>query len=157
VGVAAPGRSIKMILLRTYRCLLAAGLQQYLRADLEPAGKQAEASGEAAASAGSGDAQTHDAYTTLAGYFHSPREPGGMRRIMQDDLLARTAKAEEFKPVDWKWPHPWFDNRKLKDEPVELTSRETTTAIKKSKDRLNHEYGHAEHVDALLASKMLSV
>src|SRR5690606_15229320 len=68
-----------------------------------------------------------------------------------------TAKAEEFKPVDWKGPHPWFANRKLKDEPVELTSRETTTAIKKSKDRLNHEYGHAEHVDVLLASNMISV
>jgi hypothetical protein len=137
LGVGAQGRSMKAILLRVYRCMLAAGLKQY--AD------------------GQGTESTRDAYTTVAGYFNSLRELGGMRRIAEDDLRARSAKSEDFHPEDVKGPHPWFTNRKLNDEPVELTSRESTEKIKKAKDRLNQMRGSAEHVDVLLASNMISV
>ncbi len=59
--------------------------------------------------------------------------------------------------MDFKGPHPWFKNRKLRGEPVELTSRESTENIKRSKDRLNKSYGDDGHVDVLLASNMISV
>lgn len=137
VGVAAQGRALKAILLRVYRCLLAASARAYLN----------EAVSE----------QTRDAYTTIAGYFNSLRELGGMRRIAEDELVVRCAKAEEFKPRDWQGPHPWFKNRRLKGEPVELTSREKTGAIAKSKERLNVGYGKDGFVDVLLASNMISV
>lgn len=137
LGVAAQGRSMKAILLRVYRCMLAAGLKQYTSVNA--------------------DEQTRDAYTTVAGYFNSLRELGGMRRIAEDDLRARSALAEDFKPNDYAGPHPWFSNRKVKDEPIELTSRETTAKIKQSKDRLNQMRGTDGHVDVLLASNMISV
>ena len=137
LGVGAQGRSMKAILLRVYRCLLAAGLKQY-------------ASGE-------GLEETRDAYTTVAGYFNSLRELGGMRRIAEDDLVARSLKSEEFHPVNHQGPHPWFSDRRLGGEPVELTSRESTEKIKASKDRLNQMKGTDGHVDVLLASNMISV
>ncbi len=137
VGVAAQGRAMKAILLRVYRSLLAASVRGYEEVE--------------------GAEETKDAYTTVAGYFNSLRELGGMRRIAEDDLLPRTAQAETFQPLDFKGSHPWFKNRTLRGEPVELTSRESTENIKKSKDRLNKSYGTDGHVDVLLASNMISV
>jgi hypothetical protein len=137
VGVAAQGRSMKAILLRVYRALLSASAHAYA----DPA-----LAGDAA-----------DATTTLAGYFNSLRELGGMRRIVEDELPVRCAKAESFKPLDYKLSHPWFKNRSLDAEPVELTSRESTEKIKKAKARLEQPYQSKEHVDVLLASNMISV
>jgi len=137
LGVGAQGRSMKAVLLRVYRCLLAAGLKQYSEAK--------------------GDEETRDAYTTVAGYFNSLRELGGMRRLADDELHARSPKSENFKPLSHKGPHPWFANRKLNGYPVELTSRESTGKIKESKDRLNVMKGEDGHVDVLLASNMISV
>lgn len=137
LGVAAQGRSLKAILLRVYRALLAASAHAYA----DPGMPRLAA----------------DATTTVAGYFNSLRELGGMRRIAEDELRARAEKAEEFKPLDFSLPHPWFKDRKLDSEPVELTSRESTDKIKKAKDRLEQAYDSKEHVDVLLASNMISV
>ncbi|MEN9579225.1 MAG: hypothetical protein RJA70_2234, partial [Pseudomonadota bacterium] len=137
LGVAAQGRSMKAILLRVYRSLLASSLHAY---DTPGAPEQ-----------------TKDAYTTVAGYFNSLRELGGMRRIAEDELIGRSKKAEDFHPLDFKGIHPWFKNRKVNGEPVELTSRESTDKIKKSKDRLNQAFRTDGHVDVLLASNMISV
>lgn len=135
VGVAAQGRSMKAILLRVYRVLVAAG-----------AYADAAMPGDAA-----------DATTTVTGYFNSLRELGGMRRIAEDELRVRAEKAEDFRPIDFTLEHPWFKNRRLDGEPVELTSRESTTKIKKAKDRLDKRSSDPEHVDVLLASNMISV
>lgn len=137
VGVAAQGRSMKVILLRAYRCMLAASLKAY--------------------EDGIGSEDTRDAYTTVAGYFNSLRELGGMRRIAEDDLVTRSLSAEKFIPEDFRGPHPWFKKRRLKGEPVELTSRESTGKIKESKDRLGKDWKTDGHVDVLLASNMISV
>jgi hypothetical protein len=137
LGVAAQGKSMKAILLRVYRVLLAAGAHAYANESLPR--------------------MAADAGTTLAGYFNSLRELGGMRRIAEDELRVRTAKAEDFHPLDFSGPHPWFANRKLDSEPVELTSRESTDKIKTAKDRLGKAFDHPEHVDVLLASNMISV
>lgn len=137
LGVAAQGRSMKEVLQRTYRSLLASGQKQYQTLDAPEA--------------------TRDAYTTVAGYFNSLRELGGMRRIAEDEIFSRAARSEEAQPLDHRGPHPWYKNRKLNGEPVELTSRESTAKIKESKDRLNQPKGNPEHVDILLASNMISV
>ena len=137
LGVAAPGRAMKAILLRVYRALTAGAAHAYRASPEMPS--------------------TADAYTTLAGYFNSLRELGGMRRIVDDELQVRAKEAEKFRPLDFAGEHSWFDNRKLNAEPVELTSRVKTEDIKKAKDRLSRAYGEPEHVDVVLASNMISV
>jgi hypothetical protein len=135
VGVAAPGRAMKAITLRTYVTLLAAAQKLYE----------------------TGDRDTADAYMTLAGYFNSLRELGGMRRLVEDDVRVRCGKAAERRPHNASAPHAHFATRLLQKEPVELTSREKTGTIKEAKARLAKPHSDAEHVDVLLASNMISV
>lgn len=137
VGVAATGRAMKAILLRVYVALLSAANRLY-----DPQGPEDQAA---------------DAWMTLVGYFNSLRELGGMRRLVEDEVRTRCDKAEDRRPVDWTGPHPWFRNRKVTPEPVELTSREGTGRIKSSKTRLSQPYRHADRVDVALASNMISV
>jgi hypothetical protein len=137
VGVAATGRAMKAILLRAYVALLSAANRLY-----DPQGPED---------------QTADAWMTLVGYFNSLRELGGMRRLVEDEVRTRCDKAEDRRPVDWNGPHPWFRNRKVTPEPVELTSREDTGRIKSSKARLAQTFRHPERVDVALASNMISV
>jgi len=136
VGVAAPGRSMKAILLRVYRTLLASALKAY-DPSLPPD-------------------QTADAYMTLVGYFNSLRELGGMRRLVEDEVLGRTKQAEEARPMNAKGKHLWFAKRDI-GEPVELTSREHTDAVKRTKDRLGKPVSDPGAVSVLLASNMISV
>jgi Helicase conserved C-terminal domain len=134
VGVAAQGRALKAILLRAYVTLLAAAQKQYAAAP------------EAA-----------DPYMTLAGYFNSLRELGGMRRLVEDEVRTRCLKIEDRRPLDHTGAHPWFAKRSVQNEPVELTSREHTNKIKDAKDRLAKPQADKAHVDVLLASNMISV
>jgi hypothetical protein len=138
LGVAASGRAMKAILLRVYVALLAAAHRAY-----DPG---SEAKKEQAA----------DVYMTLAGYFNSLRELGGMRRLVEDEVRTRCAQAEERRPLD-EPDHLWFRNRDLKMEPAELTSRETTAKISATKARLRRVHRDEGHVDVLLASNMISV
>lgn len=137
VGVAAQGRSMKGILLRTYVSLLAAANKRY-----DPKGPPEQAA---------------DPYMTVAGYFNSLRELGGMRRLVEDDVRIRCTMAEEKVPFDHQGPHPSQKMRNVQVEPVELTSRESTARIKEAKDRLDKPYADKDHVDVLLASNMISV
>ncbi len=136
LGVAAPGRPLKTILLRTYVALQAAAQKQY-----EPGGSEN---------------QPADAYMTLAGYFNSLRELGGMRRLVEDDVRRWCGTIEARVPFDHNGRHPWARNRIIQ-MPVELTSREKAGAIKDTKDRLSRSHAAKEHVDVLLASNMISV
>ncbi|MDI1437119.1 DISARM system helicase DrmA [Polyangium sorediatum] len=137
VGVAAQGRSMKAILLRVYRTLLAGAMKTY-DPSLSPD-------------------QTADGYMTLAGYFNSLRELGGMRRLVEDEVLGRAKQAEEARPLNAKGKHLWLANRDIGLEPVELTSREHTDAVKRTKDRLNKSWRDPEAINVLLASNMISV
>jgi hypothetical protein len=137
VGVAAQGRSMKAILIRVYRTLLAAAAKAY-----DP---------------GRPPDQEADAYMTLAGYFNSLRELGGMRRLVEDEVLARTLLAETSRPMNSVGAHLWFKHRDIGLEPVELTSREHTDAVKSTKDRLGKSIRDPESINVLLASNMISV
>ena len=136
VGVAAQGRSMKNILLRVYRTLLAAAAKEYDKA-------------------GPPD-QTADGYMTLAGYFNSLRELGGMRRLVEDEVFGQTKDAASTRPVGAVGAHRWLASREI-GEPVELTSRESTDKVKRTKDRLGKPYRDDERIDVLLASNMISV
>ena len=101
--------------------------------------------------------QTADAYMTLARYFNSLRELGGMRRLVEDEVRTRSASVEDKRPVGFTGEHPWFRNRNVSMEPVELTSREPTGKVTESKARLAKHYRREGRVDVLLASNMISV
>ncbi|MEQ1504874.1 MAG: DISARM system helicase DrmA, partial [Myxococcota bacterium] len=136
LGVAAPGRAMKAILLRTYVALLAAAGRLW-----DPTGPPD---------------QSADGYQTLVGYFNALRELGGMRRLVEDEVRTRCAKAAEKKPDDLT-ENRWVRGRTIQQEPVELTSREHTATIAKSKARLGRSYAEKDHVDVALATNMISV
>ncbi len=131
VGVAAPGRSFKVALLRVYLSMLAAGKKAY------------DEFGTAA-----------DPYTTLVGYFNSLRELGGSRRIVEDEVTSRIRGYDTRLRVGQTTGD--FAKRSL-GEVVELTSREATHMVARAKDRLACTMDKAEHVDVALATNMISV
>jgi hypothetical protein len=137
VGVAAAGRSLKNVSQRVYRTLLTAAKKVY-----DPAAPEG---------------QEADAYMTLAGYFNSLRELGGMRRIVEEEVRDRARKAEDVRPLGERGPHRWLANRDIGLEPVELTSREHTSVVKSVRDRLGHTHRAPDSIQVLLASNMISV
>lgn len=139
VGVAAAGRPIKRILISTYLALLAAAHKVY---DPSPP---------------PGTVPAGDPYMTLTGYFNSLRELGGMRRLVEDEIYARVQEHVGRSPEGWGPDNPWFSRRTIAHVPVELTSREKTTAIAKHKERLGNHFHEDQPVDVCLASNMISV
>lgn len=135
VGVAAAGRAFKAVQLRVYVTLLAAA--QKLWAEHGAA---------------------VDGYMTVLGYFNSLRELGGMRRLAEDEVRTRAKKAGERRPLDKRdAPHRWLARRDVVSDPVELTSRESTANIARTKDRLGVGHGEKGAVDVALATNMISV
>jgi len=100
-----------------------------------------------------------DAYQTALCYFNALRELGGARRIVEDEVAARTAsygsERRRLEPPD----RP-FGDRTLA-EPIELTSRVSTDQVAAAKRRLEamfgQEDGGPEPVDVALATNMISV
>jgi hypothetical protein len=139
VGVAAPGRALRAVSVRTYAVLLAAARKYF-----DPKGEPK---------------QPADPYMTLVGYFNSLRELGGMRRLVEDEVANKVKDIEEGKrPLQFIGPHPWAANRKL-ELPAELTSRESTERVKETKRRLSARRTSTdpEALDVVLASNMISV
>jgi hypothetical protein len=138
VGIAAQGRSLKVVMLRTYLALLGAAQKEW------------EAAGGA-----KNPKNPADPYMTLLGYFNSLRELGGSRRIVEDEVNARLAR--------YGWRHREnelsgsFANRKIDDEPCELTSRVSTNKVAETKARLERSFHEKERVDVVLATNMISV
>ncbi|MBZ5709393.1 DISARM system helicase DrmA [Nannocystis pusilla] len=143
VGVAAPGRALRAVIIRTYATVLAAAQLHF-----DPKGPLD---------------QPADPYMTLVGYFNALRELGGMRRLVEDEVKTRVKSfAEGKKPHHHVGPHPWAASRNL-GLPAELTSREPTERVKETKRRLATRRAaadtdkSAEPLDVVLASNMISV
>jgi hypothetical protein len=137
-GVAAQGRSPKVIFLRTYLALLGASQKAFL------------------ANGGLNNPKNPaDPYMTLTGYFNSLRELGGCRRIAEDEVRSRLKDYGDRLRVGET--SGLFAKRELK-EVVELTSRISTSAVSKAKDRLAKAFlPKADCVDIALATNMISV
>ncbi len=137
IGVAAQGRSLKVVLLRAGLAVLSAGQTAWAQAG------------------GRSPANPADPYMTLLGYFNSLRELGGSRRIVEDELrsrLAEYAQRRRLDPVDHL-----FSRREIDYEVLELTSRVPTNEVAVAKRRLALPFAGAEHVDVALATNMISV
>ncbi len=139
VGIAAQGRNLKVVLLRTYLALLSAGQKVW-----QESGGVRNSDNPA------------DPYMTLLGYFNSLRELGGSRRIVEDEVRSRLGdyglrrRRKDMEQL-------LFANRKNFAEPRELTSRVSTNEVADTKRRLALAFQDKERVDVALATNMISV
>ncbi len=138
VGVAAQGRSIKVLQLRASLALMSAAQVAYVR----EGGKKNKAN-------------PADPYMTLLAYFNSLRELGGSRRIVEDEVrtrLGQYAMRKRIEPVD-----ELFTDRTISYDVLELTSRVSTGDVAGAKRRLALPFHEIEYVDTALATNMISV
>lgn len=138
IGVAAQGRSLKVVLLRTALALLSAGQHAWNQAG----GKKSHPN-------------PADPYMTLLGYFNSLRELGGTRRIIEDEVRTRLSEyglRRRLEPED-----RLFADRQIDFEVLELTSRVNTNRVAEAKRRLALQSSDDEGVDVALATNMISV
>ena len=139
VGIAAQGRNLKVVLLRTYLALLSAGQKMW-----QECGGSRNTENPA------------DPYMTLVGYFNSLRELGGSRRIVEDEVRTRLVdygRRRRRRDMDQRL----FADRKQFAEPRELTSRVSTNNVADTKRRLDLPFREKERVDVALATNMISV
>jgi hypothetical protein len=136
MGVAAPGRSPKVLFLRAVTTLLAAARRAWEGAGAKRAGNPA------------------DPYMTLVAYFNALRELGSARRIVEDEVRTRLTGYGNRRRIGTTTP-PFVD-RRLGD-PIELTSREGTARVADAKRRLETEFAGDRPVDVALATNMISV
>ncbi len=139
LGVAAQGRNLKVVFLRTMLALMAAAQ----RAWVDNGGAQ-------------NPENPADPYMTVLGYFNSLRELGGSRRIVEDEIATRlkdyASRRRRVGVVDTLFA----DGRRI-TEPRELTSRVSTNEVADTKRRLSLPFRQKEHVDVALATNMISV
>lgn len=137
VGVAAQGRSPKVIMLKAYLALLGAAQKAYVKA-----GK-------------SDPSNPADPYMTLLGYFNSLRELGGARRLIEDEVGNRLLGYVNRKRVGET--EGLFNSRKIAADVVELTSRVSTDKVSEAKRRLALAFSEKQRVDVAIATNMISV
>lgn len=136
VGIAAQGRSPKVIMLKTYLALLGAAQKAFKTAKADPSNPA-------------------DPFMTLLGYFNSLRELGGARRLIEDEVgnrLMGYADRQRVGEADGL-----FDNRKIATDVVELTSRVSTDKVSEAKRRLALPFSEKDRVDVAIATNMISV
>jgi hypothetical protein len=138
VGLAAQGRSLKVVLLRAALSLLSAAQVAY-----EHDGGRNNRNNVA------------DPYMTLLGYFNSLRELGGSRRIIEDEVRTRVEQYSRRRRIE---PNErLFTNRTIGYDVLELTSRVSTGDVASAKRRLSLPVYEDERVDTALATNMISV
>ncbi len=138
LGLAAQGRSMKVLLLRSALALLSAAEQLYRDAG------------------GPDPRNPADPYMSLLGYFNSLRELGGSRRIIEDEVFVQAAYRWKRNRLDP--PQRLFAPRTIKRDPVELTSRVSTNRVSQAKRQLGTDFTEKnQRVDVALATNMISV
>jgi hypothetical protein len=137
LGIAAQGRSMKVVLLRASLALLSSAQTLYQ------------------ANGGRVPENPADPYMTLLGYFNSLRELGGSRRIVEDEVKSRLElywKRRRIEPED-----KLFSTRFIRHSPLELTSRVETDEVAEAKQKLAADFSTDDRVDVALATNMISV
>jgi hypothetical protein len=137
VGLSAPGRNLKGVLLRSYLALMAAAQKAWNEHK------------------GMGATNPADPYMTLLGYFSNLKELGVTRSILEDELGAQLPDFAENRAIDGA-DNP-FASRGRPEAPHELTSRVNTAEISRTKELLSRPYADREHLDVALATNMISV
>jgi hypothetical protein len=135
VGVGAPGRNQKALMVRVYSTLLSAAYRCW---QVSP--------------------KSADAFNSLVAYFNTLRELGGAARLVREEVAPRAGLLEIRRAVQ-DADGGLFRKRELGLDVYELTSRLTTDQIRKAKDRFAAAYKSevGGRNDVLLASSMISV
>ena len=139
LGVCAPGRRLKAVLIRVYVAFLAAGQTLY------------ERYGEAA-----------DPWMTLVGYFNAMQELAGMRRLCEDDVRTRLGKMDQRglarRPFGPSSIEELTSRLSAADIPKRLDQLERVFDPVEEQRRRRRDKGAAPRpIDALLATNMISV
>ena len=138
LGIAATGRSPKVVMQRVLLTL--AGAAQ--RAFLEAGGKHTKDN-------------PADPYMTLLAYFNAIRELGGGRRIIEEEVQNTLRTYGVRKRVGER--SGLFRDRSGSSEVMELTSRISTGRVAEARRRLEVPFGEPESVAWAIATNMISV
>ncbi len=147
VGLCAPGRNVKALLLRASLAVMSSAELAYKTSEKER--KAQRRRGESASP------NPADPYMTLLGYFNTIKELGISRRLIEEELTSQLATHGERKRLGDDEER--YANRKIDNIPVELTSRVSTTEVSGTKDRLARSFDEKAKVDVALATNMISV
>jgi hypothetical protein len=137
LGVAAQGRSLKRVLLRTMLTLMSRAEALYR-------------------SGGDEEMDAVDPYMTTLGYFNSLRELGGSRRIVEDEVLMQLDRYSNRRRLDP--PEKLFSDRTIDMVHIkELTSRVSTNEVSATKEKIGKPHNTDQGCDVVLATNMISV
>ncbi len=139
VGIAAQGRSPKVMMRKAWLALMGAAQRAYLD--------------------NGGDANPNnpaDPYMTVLGYFNNLRELGGARRILEEEVQSTVKGYGGRKRVGES--DGLFADRERFSEVIELTSRVSTNQVAEARRRLESPFHQInDRVDCALATNMVSV
>ena len=148
VGLSAPGRNVKALLLRASLALMSSAQLAWQAAE-----KERTALRRRGQEPGPNPA---DPYMTLLGYFNTIKELGISRRLIEEELTSQLATHGERRRVGDAMERS--ANRRISNIPLELTSRVSTTEVSNTKDRLARSFDEKDaRVDVALATNMISV
>ncbi len=139
LGIAAQGRSPKVMMRKAWLALMGAAQRAYLDAG------------------GDGNAENPaDPYMTVLGYFNNLRELGGARRILEEEVQNTVKSYGSRKRVNETVG--LFADRTRFSEVLELTSRVSTDQVAEARRRLGAPFHQLDdRVDCALATNMISV
>ncbi|MFN7899049.1 MAG: helicase-related protein, partial [Synechococcaceae cyanobacterium] len=148
VGVSAPGRNIKALLLRVGLALMSTAQKLYSEAEKER--KAREKRGE------DKGANPADPYMTFLGYFNTIKELGITRRLLEEEVTSLLSTYDQRRRLNETSAR--YARRKIANEPLELTSRVPTSEVSSTKTRLELSFDNdKQRVDTALATNMISV
>ncbi|MBP1468416.1 DISARM system helicase DrmA [Candidatus Chloroploca sp. M-50] len=139
LGIAAQGRSPKVMMRKVWLALMGAAQRAYL-----------DAGGDRTIP------NPADPYMTVLGYFNNLRELGGARRILEEEV--QTTVKSYGRRMRVNETQGLFADRPRFSEVIELTSRVATNQVADARRRLDLPFHHLQdRVDCALATNMISV
>ena len=139
VGIAAQGRSPKVVMRKAWLALMAAAQRAYR-----------DAGGE------TNKVNPADPYMTVLGYFNNLRELGGARRILEEEVQNTVKGYGARKRVNEA--SGLFADRNRFSAVLELTSRVSTDQVAEARRHLESPFHNVDdRVDCALATNMISV
>ena len=143
LGIAAQGRSAKVVMRKVWVSLMGAAMKAYF-----------DAGGD------SNENNPADPYMSLVGYFNSLRELGGGRRIFEEEVRSTLRRIGLRRRVGAS-TRLYRDRMKFA-EVVELTSRVPTNKVAEARLKLGTGYRlkpglNGDSVDCAIATNMISV
>ena len=138
LGLAAPGRSPRVLMRRVVLALMGAAQRAF-----GDAGWNRNEDNPA------------DPYMTVLGYFNNLRVLGGARRILEEEVRSTLRSLGIRRRLGEK--PGLFRDREIRSEIVELTSRVSTGEVARARERLGRGFHEKGPVDWALATNMISV